>query len=234
MKPMQSSEPTHFCLNCGYGLLTSMATTACPECGRDFDLSEPKSTSRSPKWFIRFWYRRSFATRVAALCVVVLMPLFIGIMEYRHSAVRDIESYRITSFGWSWNANESKFYDHCVELEYELWGYGEIGYWAGINIERIRRRLRSNFSSIDYVDIDTWYIQHIFESDEMYSYLVRSIHLGANRGALALIVNDTAQFHLCTKMDGEVGERSRAVLELANRYELEIKEWDWDDWYEPL
>ena len=133
MKPMQSSEPTHFCLNCGYGLLTSMATTACPECGRDFDLSEPKSTSRSPKWFIRFWYRRSFATRVAALCVVVLMPLFIGIMEYRHSAVRDIESYRITSFGWSWNANDSKFYDHCVELEYGLWEYGEIGYWAGIN-----------------------------------------------------------------------------------------------------
>jgi hypothetical protein len=52
-----TSEPTRFCLHCGYPV-DHLAAASCPECGRPFDLSDPASFTR---WRQRHRFRRWIA-----------------------------------------------------------------------------------------------------------------------------------------------------------------------------
>ncbi len=71
-RPAVSEMPTAFCRGCGYALV-GLSEQRCPECGRTFDMSRPRSFSRRPLrgWAWR-WGRRAVLLALSFVIVVGL------------------------------------------------------------------------------------------------------------------------------------------------------------------
>ena len=72
------------CLSCGYQL-RGLSQSVCPECGRAFDPSDPKTfESRPPEWRRRRRFRRAIALVVVVLALVAAFPrrLLIGQIQF--------------------------------------------------------------------------------------------------------------------------------------------------------
>lgn len=163
------------------------------------------------------------------------MPLAVGLMEYRHQRIRQIESttghYGIY-FDWSWTQDsDPTFYGQCVDLEWWLWNQGELGRFTARNLERIRRRLRTNFSPIQSAWI---YDQNaIYLSNEHeFELAIRAMHLAHSRGVTEITWEDYGwarhsseplPLESKAERDDDIGKRAQDILELADRLDIEIK-----------
>lgn len=172
--------------------------------------------------------------------IVAFTAVTAGVMEYRHQQVRELESFggkhRGVYFTWSWSVDtDPMFYGTCVEIEGWLYNRSELGWHISRNIERIRRRFRSNFSPID-----TFFVHdnglRLFSEDEDFDVLRSALDLARSRGA------DELQFFgvdydipteanrddlrypkltILTARSDLIGQRTRAMLERAG--DMKIK-----------
>jgi hypothetical protein len=84
MTKKQATAPSMYCRHCGYALV-GLSQNRCPECGRPFDPSNPRTFLSRPKgWRVRQWLRRiawgllelAVASTIAsAISLAVMIPV---------------------------------------------------------------------------------------------------------------------------------------------------------------
>jgi hypothetical protein len=76
--PDVTANPHAFCRRCGYALI-GISATKCPECGRSFDPSKPRTFARRPPRALWRWIRRLAGL---ILCLTLIVGLVLGWFWY--------------------------------------------------------------------------------------------------------------------------------------------------------
>lgn len=193
-------------------------------------MAEPK-TSESPRPFRDHW---------VLLGIVGVAMIAAAVMENRHDSIRAMELWgwrdRGVHFQWSWTVDSDPvLYGTCVKTERWLDDRGEVGRWLSTNIERVRRRFRSNFSRMDTVNLHDNGLRLLTE-DEDFAVATGAVALGRARGADTLtffaVDYDHAfntdrddlrypELNILTERTDLVGRRARELVQLAGHMKFD-------------
>ncbi len=83
----QMMPPSMYCRKCGYQL-AGLSENRCPECGRPFDPSNPRTFLRHPKgWRVRQWLRRiAWGLLALAVASAIALAVTIAVLHSRWKA----------------------------------------------------------------------------------------------------------------------------------------------------
>ncbi|MBI1375324.1 MAG: hypothetical protein GC159_21615 [Phycisphaera sp.] len=192
------------------------------------------TTSQTVEHARQRWWRRGRRRWIVLAVVGLVACAALGagvVIETRHRRVRQIEMLYDRHAGiyvnWRWSVDSDPgVYGRCVDLEYGLYDWGDrhpglgdsVAMFLSRNIERCRRRLRSNLSPINEATT-LGYTDDFFMDDAGFAVMMDAIRLTHERGCdtfRVFVYDDEKLSAARADADSLVARRMREAETLAH------------------